>query len=110
MHTLIATLFVLLVLGAAIGLSLNQVLLSRLRFRHPDIWEAIGAPSKVFDDGGSASLRSVQKVLRNAEFQARCGVDVVRLARLTRVYDRAYLTVAVVTLLGCLYLVRRYHI
>jgi hypothetical protein len=98
MIAFIAIVFVLLVAGAAIGLFLNGRFLSRLRAKHPDIWEELGPPTRFFDDGGSANFSAAREFFRRPELQSRCSADFLRSARLTRNYARAY-TLAAVSLL-----------
>ena len=93
-----AILLVLLVVGVVVEDVLQEVLFSRLRARHPDIWEALGPPTKVFDDGGSANFWAVRAFFRRPEYQQRCSPELVKWARFIRIYDRIYYVVVIASL------------
>lgn len=98
MNAILGIAFVLLVVGAVVAFHLQDLLLSRLRALHPDIWEALGAPTRFFDDGGFATFSAVRQFSRSPEYQSRCGADLVRLARFTRIYVRVYMAISVLIL------------
>ena len=89
----------LLIAGALVGLELTDRFLACLRALHPDIWEALDAPSRYFDDFGRANRTAVHNFWKRTDFQARCGPELLRSARLIRTYVRVYLLLAVFGLL-----------
>jgi hypothetical protein len=97
MLTVLTILFGVLVIGAIVGLILHDELLARLRAQHPDIWQTLGSPDRVFDDGGLAGFRAVRRLYRQPDLRARCCSEIVALISRTRVYGRGYLLLAVVT-------------
>jgi hypothetical protein len=107
MLTLLIVAFAFLAIGAAVGLVLNERLLSQLRSLHPDIYEELGSPGRILDDGGSASFAAVREFLRRSEFQSRCCADLLRLSRLTRAYGRVFTALAIVIFLALLFTWRR---
>ena len=95
MDTLLAILLILLVVGVVIELVLQELLFSRLRARHPDIWQALGPPTKFFDDGGSANFWAVRAFFRRPEYQRQCSAELLKWARFIRIYDRIYYVVVI---------------
>jgi hypothetical protein len=93
-----------LVTGAFVALLLHEALLGRLRKRHPDLWELLGAPDRVFDDGGLAGFRAVRRVYAEPTLRDRCAPDVLSLLSTNRKFGRAYLLsafVALVVVIAC---------
>jgi hypothetical protein len=87
-----------LIVGGIVGLVLHDTLLTRLRGLDPDLWQALGAPDKVFDDGGLAGLRAVRRLYRQPDLRRRCSPEMVAAMNRARTYGRAYLLFAFVTL------------
>ena len=77
MLTILAILFGLLTGGLILGLVLDDLLLRRLRARHPDLWQALGSPDRVFDDEGLAGRRAVRRLYRAPELRLRCSPEVL---------------------------------
>lgn len=98
MDTLAITAIVLLVAGCLFGWTLDDRVLTRLRFSHPDIWQALGPPSKVFDDMGMAYFHAVEEFCRRPEYRSQCDPDFVRLAVFARNYHRGCALVILVAL------------
>jgi hypothetical protein len=94
MKALVIISFALIAVGGVIAWFLDDRVLSRLRASHPDIWQALGPPNKVFDDWGMAYSHAVEEFCRRPEFRSQCGADVVKLATFVRMYHRAYGVVA----------------
>ena len=97
MLALLTILLGVLVIGAIAGLVLHDVLLTRLRGRHPDLWQTLGSPDRFFDDGGLAGFCAVRRLYRQADLRDRCCSEMVAMVNRTRVYGRAYLLFAIVT-------------
>jgi hypothetical protein len=97
MLTLLTVLFGMLVVGAIVGLILHDALLARLRARHPGLWQALGSPDRVFDDGGLAGLSAVRRLYRQPELAHRCCPEIVAMISRARTYGRAYLLFAIAT-------------
>ena len=95
MNALLAILVLLLVVGAIVELVLEDMLLSRLRARHPEIWQALGPPTKMFDDGGFERFYALREFFRRPEYQQRCSPELVNWARFIRIYDRVYYVVVI---------------
>ena len=97
-----------LVIMAAGGITawfLDDHVLSRLRAAHPEIWQALGPPNKVFDDWGMAYTHAVEEFCRRSDFRSQCSADVVKLAAFVRMYHRIYAVIGVtgLALLGFLF-------
>lgn len=88
---------VLLIIGAIFGCVLHGMLLTRLRFRHPHVWHALGSSERVFDDGGFASLEALRRFYWHPELRQGCSPETLAFAKFTQVYGRAYTGFAVVT-------------
>src|SRR5713101_2385172 len=97
MLTLLTILLGVLVIGAIVRFVLQDVLLGRLRAQHPDLWQTLGSPDRVFDDGGLAGFRAVRRLYRQPDLRRRCSFEVVALIDRTRAYGRAYLLLVIVT-------------
>jgi len=90
MDAILAILVALVVIGGVGDLVLHDLLLSRLRARHPDIWQALGPPTKVFDDFGFERYMAVQQFLGRPEYQRECDQELLKLARFIRIYYRVF--------------------
>ena len=95
MHTLAVISLVLIFAGGVLWWFLDDRVLSRLRASHPEVWQALGPPNKVFDDWGLAYTHAVEEFCRRPEFRSQCGGDVVKFATFVRMYHRIYGVVAV---------------
>ena len=95
MNTLAVIALVLIFAGGVLWWFLDDHVLSRLRTSHPEIWQALGPPNKVFDDWGMAYSHAVEEFCRRPEFRSQCSADVVKLAAFVRAYHRIYGVVAV---------------
>ena len=98
MHPLAIIAFALLIAGGVFARLLDDQVLSRLRTSYPDIWEALGPPTKVFDDWGMACTRAVEEFCRRPEFRSQCDAKVVKLAAFARMYHRVYAFIAGIAL------------
>ena len=87
-----------LVAGAVGGFVLHDMFLSRLRALHPDIWDALGPPSRFFDDSGLATFSAVRQFFRRPEYQAQCTAELVKLANCARIYVRVYTAIGLIVL------------
>jgi hypothetical protein len=94
MQSLAIIAFTLLIAGGFFAWMLDDQVLSRLRTSHPDIWEALGPPTKAFDDWGMERTKAVEEFCRRPEFRSQCDDKVVKLARFARRYHRVYAVVA----------------
>src|SRR5881394_970586 len=99
MHTLAIVAFVLLFAGGVFAWLLDDQVLSRLCTSHPEIWQSLGPPTKVFDDWGMERTRAVEEFCRRPEFRSQCDGKVVKLAVFARMYHRVYAVVAGIALL-----------
>src|SRR5688572_16786652 len=90
MNALAITVLVIIIAGGLVWWFLDGHFLSRLRTAHPEVWQALGPPNKVFDDWGMAYGHAVEEFCRRPEFRSQCGTDVVKLAAFVRVYHRIY--------------------
>ena len=105
MLTVATILLAAITIGAVVGVVLHQELLRLLRFQQPDLWQALGAPERVFDDGGLAGFSAVARLYREPALQNRCSPDVLAVIKRNRAYGRAYLVFAIVlfaVVLACL--------
>ena len=97
MLTLLTILLGVLVIGAIEGFVLHELLLGQLRVQHPDAWQTLGSPDRVFDDGGLTGFRAVRRLCREPDLRRRCSSEVVALIARTRAYGKAYMLLAIVT-------------
>ena len=95
MEALAIIAFAVMVAGGVIAWFLDDHVLSRLRAAHPEIWQALGPPNKVFDDWGMAYTHAVEEFCRRPDFQSQCDASVVKLAAFVRVYHRVYAVIGV---------------
>src|SRR6185436_4931035 len=95
MDAFAAIVLVIILAGGVVWWFLDDRVLSLLRAAHPEIWQALGPPNKVFDDWGMACTHAVEEFCRRPDFRSQCGADVVKLARFVRMYHRIYGVIAV---------------
>jgi hypothetical protein len=93
---------VLCILALLYRLVMEDRLSSKLRARHPDVWNDLGSPNRYFDDGGVMTHAALDKLSRKPELLRRCDDDIVREIRLTRKYGTVRLAIALAVLMGLL--------
>ena len=97
MLALLTVLLVVLVVDAIAGLALHDMLLRRVRGRHPDLWQSLGPPNMLFDDGGLAGFSAVRGLCREPDLRNRCCSEIIAVISRTRAYGRGYMLLAVIT-------------
>ena len=90
MNALAVITLILILAGGVLWWFLDDHVLSRLRASHPEVWQALGPPNKVFDDWGMAYSHAVEEFCRRSDFRSQCSADVVKLATFVRMYHRVY--------------------
>jgi hypothetical protein len=94
MRALLPILFITLLVSAGVGLALQHVLLSRLRTRHAQTWEALGRPTLFFNNSITNSV-AVLLFLWRRDYQTLGDKGSVRLASFLRSYLTVYLVLFV---------------
>lgn len=97
MKTLLPALFATLAGACAIGVGLHFLFLSRLRSRHPKVWEDLGQPNP-FALGPPTALTNhtvktdfaVLRYLFRKEYRALGDSDITGVADILRIYSIAY--------------------
>jgi hypothetical protein len=90
MNSLFPVAFLLLLPSCAAGLVFHAMLLSRLRSRHTQTWEALGRPSLVLNNTISNCL-AVQRFLWRREYRGLGDERLARFASFLRYYEAAYI-------------------
>ena len=70
--------FVAFGLTTACGFVIEDRICSRLRARHPELWQELGSPERFFDDGGLARRAALAKLSREPVLLQRCCDDIAR--------------------------------
>jgi hypothetical protein len=97
MNTLLAILFVSLVVSCPAGFVLHGMLLSQLRSRHPRTWEMLGRPT-MFLNNSIANGLAVQRFLWRRQYVTLGDTQFSRLASFLRGYLLVYLLLFIVTI------------
>ena len=97
MQMLLLILFVLLLASCVAGLVLHHILLSHLRSRHSQAWEALGRPTLFLNNSITNSL-AVLRFLWRRDYLALDDDGFARLAGFLRGYMITYLVLFVLTM------------
>ena len=97
MPTILAILSGLLAGGVIAGLVLEDLLLRRLRAPHRELWQRLGSPDRVFDDGGLAGRGAIRRLYREPELRQRCSPEVLAMVKRARAQGRALVLLAIAT-------------
>jgi len=79
---------------------LDDEVLSRLRTEHPDIWDALGPPTRMIDDWGMARARAIEDFCRRPDFVSQCDRTLVKMATFASMYHKIYALVVGLAVVG----------
>jgi len=88
-------------LALVVGVVIEERICSRLRAKHPDLWQELGSPERFFDDAGLARHAALAKLFRNRDLLLRCS-DIGHQVRFVRSFGRTCSVLAWIAAGTCL--------